>query len=168
MITVGGRRNHCFSLRSQTVLYETSYASREIMSNFVLLLLGLLTVGIVTAIVESEQTTAFWRQNAQEYIRSKLAAAAQPNRNRARNVILLLGDGMSLQTIAAARMYLGGEEVSLPFEQWPHFGMARTYSVDRQVSDSANTATAYLHGVKVRSDDGCVKLFSTLSNHTFT
>lgn len=107
-------------------------------------------IGLVAAAVDpAEQTSAFWRQNAQKYIRSKLAAHAQPNRNRARNVILLLGDGMSLQTIAAARMYLGGEELSMPFEEWPHFGLSRTYAVDRQVSDSANTATAYLHGVKV-------------------
>lgn len=61
---------------------------------------------------------------------------------------MLLGDGMSMQTIAATRAFMGGEEIKLSFEDWPHFGLAKTYAVDYQVSDSANTATAYLSGVK--------------------
>lgn len=101
-----------------------------------------------TAAVSETQSAAYWRQSAQQYIRDKLRTAAHPNLNRARNIILFMGDGMSMQTVAAARMYLGGEEHRLSFEDFPHFGLSKTYAVNHQVSDSANTATAYLSGVK--------------------
>lgn len=38
---------------------------------------------------------------------------------------MFLGDGMSLQTVAATRMYMGGEELSLSFEKFPHFGLSK-------------------------------------------
>lgn len=41
-----------------------------------------------------------------------------------------------------------GEESQLSFEKFPYVGMSRTYCIDRQVADSACTATAYLGGVK--------------------
>jgi alkaline phosphatase len=59
-----------------------------------------------------------------------------------------LGDGMSHPTIAAARVYMGGEEKKLSFENFPYTASSKTYCVDKQVSDSACTATAYLSGVK--------------------
>ncbi|ERL84010.1 hypothetical protein D910_01329 [Dendroctonus ponderosae] len=70
------------------------------------------------------------------------------NFNTAKNVILFLGDGMSIPTIAATRVYLGGEEKSLSFEQFPYTGLSKTYCVDHQTADSACSATAYLGGVK--------------------
>lgn len=93
-----------------------------------------------------EQTPEYWRNNAQAHLASRLAQTV--NENRARNVILFLGDGMSLATVAATRVYMGGEEHQLSFERFPHFGLSKTYCVDRQVADSACTATAYLSGVK--------------------
>lgn len=76
----------------------------------------------------------------------------------ARNVILLVGDGMSLATVTAARILEGqlkggtGEENSLAFERMPWVGLAKTYSVNAQVPDSAATATALLSGVKTLSE----------------
>jgi alkaline phosphatase len=55
---------------------------------------------------------------------------------------------MSHPTIAAARVYMGGEEKKLHFEHFPFTASSKTYCVDKQVSDSACTATAYLTGVK--------------------
>lgn len=55
---------------------------------------------------------------------------------------------MSVPTYAATRMYLGGEEKELAFDKFPYSGLVKTYCVDRQVPDSACTATAYLNGVK--------------------
>lgn len=55
---------------------------------------------------------------------------------------------MSHPTIAAARVYMGGEEKKLSFEHFPFTASSKTYCVDKQVSDSACTATAYLTGVK--------------------
>jgi alkaline phosphatase len=75
----------------------------------------------------------------------------------ARNVILFVGDGMSLATVTAARILEGqlaggtGEENSLAFERMPWIGLAKTYSVNAQVADSAATATALLSGVKTLS-----------------
>ena len=55
---------------------------------------------------------------------------------------------MSHPTIAATRVYMGGEEKKLAFEEFPFTASSKTYCVDNQVSDSACTATAYLSGVK--------------------
>lgn len=74
----------------------------------------------------------------------------------ARNVILFIGDGMSLATVTAARILEGqlrgqpGEENRLAFEEFPYTGLAKTYNTDSQVPDSAGTATAMLTGVKTR------------------
>ncbi|XP_037051927.1 alkaline phosphatase-like [Bradysia coprophila] len=97
---------------------------------------------------EMEAEIEYWRESAQERLRSKLQIENSLNTNRAKNIIMFLGDGMSLPTVAATRMYMGGEEEQLSFEKFPHFGLSKTYCVDRQVADSACTATAYLHGVK--------------------
>lgn len=55
---------------------------------------------------------------------------------------------MSVPTVSSARVYQGGEAEELAFDKFPWVGLSKTYAVDRQVSDSANTATAYLCGVK--------------------
>ena len=73
---------------------------------------------------------------------------------RAKNVILFLGDGMSLTTVAAARIRAGqlagqpGEEHSLSWEHFPHTAFSRTYNTDAQTPDSAGTMTAIATGVK--------------------
>ncbi|XP_052895261.1 membrane-bound alkaline phosphatase-like [Anopheles moucheti] len=101
---------------------------------------------------EYEQTAQYWNIGAQ--LKLKEHVMRQPNLNIAKNVILFLGDGMSIPTLAASRMYLGqqqghtGEESQLSFEEFPDVGLVKTYCVDKQVADSACTATAYLCGVK--------------------
>lgn len=56
---------------------------------------------------------------------------------------------MSLQTSAVARVHAGGDEKhSLSFDKFPYMGLSKTYCVDRQVPDSAATATAFFTGVK--------------------
>ena len=75
----------------------------------------------------------------------------------ARNVILFVGDGMGVSTVTAARIHAGqikgvdGESYRLSMETLPHAALAKTYSHDSQVSDSASTATAMVAGVKSRS-----------------
>ncbi|KAL1138127.1 hypothetical protein AAG570_009819 [Ranatra chinensis] len=67
---------------------------------------------------------------------------------------MFLGDGMSIATVTAARIYAGqlkgapGEENNLAFDNFPHTGLSKTYCVDAQVADSACSSTAYLSGVK--------------------
>lgn len=86
------------------------------------------------------------------------AALAAPRRGeRARNVILFIGDGMSLDTVTAARIFAGqaqggsGEDHVLSFERLPHTALMKTYTTDLQVPDSAGTATAMLSGVKTKA-----------------
>lgn len=75
-------------------------------------------------------------------------------RGRGKNVILFVGDGMSVSTVTASRIFEGqgvgmmGEENSLSFENMPFSGFVKTYNVDAQTPDSAGTMTAMITGVK--------------------
>ena len=88
------------------------------------------------------------------------AAAAHANATRAahaKNVIVFLGDGMSITTVTAARILDGqrkgssGEENRLSFENFPATALSRTYETDFQTPDSAGTMTAIMSGVKTRA-----------------
>lgn len=74
---------------------------------------------------ELETEIAYWRLQAQDYLRAKVQIENSLNTNRAKNIIMFLGDGMSLPTVAATRMYLGAEEEQLSFEKFPHFGLSK-------------------------------------------
>ncbi|XP_056419204.1 intestinal-type alkaline phosphatase 1-like [Hyla sarda] len=81
----------------------------------------------------------------------------KPITHTAKNIIMFLGDGMGVPTIAAARIYQGqlkkqsGEENILEMETFPYVALSKVYNVDAQVPDSAGTGTAYLCGVKGNS-----------------
>ncbi|KAG5886731.1 hypothetical protein JTB14_027153 [Gonioctena quinquepunctata] len=96
--------------------------------------------------MDEETTQKFWNEQAEIAVRERLLRKI--NQNTAKNVILFLGDGMSIPTIAATRVYIGGEEKQLSFEKFPFTGFSKTYCVDHQTADSACSATAYLCGVK--------------------
>ncbi|KAH8246293.1 hypothetical protein KR038_011558 [Drosophila bunnanda] len=96
--------------------------------------------------ISGEETSEYWLTASKKLIREKLDFVR--NTNRAKNIILFLGDGMGLATLAAARSYIGGEELKLSFEEFPFTGLSKTYSVDKIVPDSACTSTSYLCGVK--------------------
>ncbi len=75
---------------------------------------------------------------------------------KAKNIILFVGDGMSLPTVAASRIYEGqlkgmsGEENLLSFETMPYTGFSKTFNTDSQTPDSAGTMTAMITGVKTK------------------
>ncbi|XP_054426595.1 intestinal-type alkaline phosphatase-like [Pteronotus mesoamericanus] len=117
-----------------------------------LLLLGLrpqLSLGVIPA---EEEDPAFWNRQAARTLEA--ARKLQPIQTAAKNLILFLGDGMGVPTVTAARILKGqmngklGPESPLAMDQFPYTALAKTYNVDRQVPDSAGTATAYLCGVK--------------------
>ncbi len=116
-----------------------------------LALILFLTVQSVTAQSLSPEAQA-WFNSGREFVEEKRKQTRGPR--RARNVILFIGDGMGLTTVTASRIYEGqlkgnsGEENLLSFEQFPHTALSKTYAVDRQVTDSASTATAMVTGVK--------------------
>lgn len=87
---------------------------------------------------------------------AEAAAARGAGAQRARNLILFVGDGMSLTTVTAARILEGqrqgqpGEEHRLGWEDFPATAFSRTYNTDSQTPDSAGTMTAMATGVKTR------------------
>ncbi|XP_039756704.1 membrane-bound alkaline phosphatase-like [Pararge aegeria] len=100
----------------------------------------------------AELLASYWYEDARAAIAARRPLAR--GGGAARNVVLFLGDGMSVPTLAAARALLGqragrpGEEAQLAFEAFPSVGLAKTYCVNAQTADSACSATAYLCGVK--------------------
>ncbi|KAL7825345.1 hypothetical protein AOLI_G00325520 [Acnodon oligacanthus] len=106
---------------------------------------------LVLCVVE-EKDPGFWRAQAQATLQSALSRKL--NTNVAKNIVLFLGDGMGITTITAARILKGqlenqtGEETVMTMDTFPYVGLAKVYSVDFQIPDSAATATAYLCGVK--------------------
>lgn len=76
-----------------------------------------------------ESTSSYWRADAQKKLRQQLEK--KTNTNVAKNLIMFLGDGMSISTITAARIYFGqksgmpGEETLLSFENFPHLGLSK-------------------------------------------
>nr|XP_020028384.1 intestinal-type alkaline phosphatase-like [Castor canadensis] len=108
-----------------------------------------LCLGVIP--VEEENPT-FWNQKAAEALNT--AKKLQPIQTAAKNLILFLGDGMGVSTVTATRILKGqleghlGPETPLAMDHFPYLALSKTYNVDRQVPDSAGTATAYLCGVK--------------------
>jgi len=97
-------------------------------------------------------------ESAQWWFREGAAEAASRGamRGRAKNLILFVGDGMSLATVAAARILEGqqqgqsGEEHRLAWENFPDTALSRTYNTDYQTPDSAGTMSAMATGAKTR------------------
>lgn len=94
-----------------------------------------------------------WNQMAKDTLTS--AIKMKPNTGVAKNVIVFIGDGMGVSTVNAARIYRGqknnrtGEETVLEWEKFPYAAFSKIYGADKQIPDSAQTATAILGGVKV-------------------
>ncbi|XP_073825558.1 membrane-bound alkaline phosphatase-like [Musca autumnalis] len=111
------------------------------------------TLGVDKPTPEEEKDPEFWRSMARAEV-LKTLETQNLNVNKAKNIIMFLGDGMSLSTVVAARILKGqrknhtGEEDALSFEKFPHMALSKTYCANAQVPDSACTATAYLCGVK--------------------
>jgi alkaline phosphatase len=107
--------------------------------------------GLRAKAVNGETPQRWYDQGART---ARQAAAQSPKPNKARNVILFVGDGMGISTVSAARILEGqlrgatGEENRLSFERLPYVGLSKTYSVDGQTPDSAPTMTAMVAGIK--------------------
>ncbi|KAM3621302.1 uncharacterized protein V6R79_009243 [Siganus canaliculatus] len=102
---------------------------------------------------EKEKDPKFWNNWAQRTLKNALMLQ-RLNTNKAKNLILFLGDGMGVSTVTAARILKGqlngqsGEDTLLEMEKFPFVSLSKTYNTDAQVADSAGTATAFLCGVK--------------------
>lgn len=98
------------------------------------------------------ETPAWWFRDG-----AAQAAARGAMHGHAKNVIIFLGDGMSLTTVTAARIFEGqrkegsGEENRLSWENFPATALSKTYNTDSQTPDSAGTMSAIATGVKTRA-----------------
>lgn len=96
-----------------------------------------------------------WYTDAQAALQARIAA--QPNTNRAKNVIILVADGNGVATNLASRLWAGqqaggyGDDHVQAHEAFPHLGLAKTYNTNAQTPDSAGTATAIMAGVKTKA-----------------
>lgn len=72
----------------------------------------------------TEESGDYWRNVGQELLKAQLKKNTI-NTNRAKKVILFLGDGMSIPTLAAGRVYMGGEEKQFSFEQFDYSGLSK-------------------------------------------
>ncbi|WP_426164736.1 alkaline phosphatase [Sandarakinorhabdus sp. DWP1-3-1] len=120
------------------------------------LTLGLTAPALAAPVLDTPVKDAYWADGRAQ-VAARLRAVNRPT--RARNVILMIGDGMGIATITAARIYDGqnpgpglprrsGEENSLAFETLPHVALVKTYNINAQVGDSAGTASAMNTGIK--------------------
>lgn len=77
-------------------------------------------------LIPESQRNSGWYQDAE----ARLATKPILSKNKAKNVILFIGDGMGVSTITAARILDGqnkghaGEENNLSFETFPFTGLA--------------------------------------------
>lgn len=105
--------------------------------------------------VAAADSPAQWFEAGARSVRE--AMQLEPERGRARNIILFVGDGMGVSTVTAARILEGqlrggsGEENLLAFERLPYVALVKTYTTDQQVPDSAGTMTAMMTGVKTKA-----------------
>ena len=118
-----------------------------------------------TASTDYRGTTASWLQNGAAAIQARVSERV--NKRRAKNVILFVGDGMSVTTLTAGRILEGqlagqsGEENLLSFEHFPNTALVKTYNVNSQVPDSAGTASALNSGTKTE-----MGVINTAPTHT--
>lgn len=86
---------------------------------------------------EAEKDAHYWVQEAQEAIEQLETPHCRRHTSAfAKNVVMFLGDGMSVPTLAAARTLLGqrqgknGEETKLSFEKFPTVGLVKVSCTD--------------------------------------
>jgi len=70
---------------------------------------------------------------------------------KAKNVIILIGDGMGINQITAYKIAKGGPNYSTAFDQFPFTGLVKVHSFDNLITDSAASATALSSGIKTKN-----------------
>ncbi len=113
-------------------------------------------VSLVAPARAANELREVWFESGRQAVARARAVEIAPDQ-RAKNVIVFLGDGMGASTVTAARILEGqlagrtGEENVLSFERFPHLALIKTYNTNQQTADSAGTMTAILSGVKTRA-----------------
>tara|TARA_Y100000766_G_scaffold56973_1_gene46464 strand:+ start:494 stop:1822 length:1329 start_codon:yes stop_codon:yes gene_type:complete len=74
-----------------------------------------------------------------------------PVERKAKNIILLISDGMSLSQVSTYRLLKGGPNERISVDKFPISGIVLTHSEDAIVTDSASSATAFSTGKKTNN-----------------
>lgn len=131
------------------------HSPRAPRTGLVVLCRALALCAAASGVAARDENPGQWYNDGNAELQRTLQLKA--NEGRAKNVILFVGDGMGLSTITAARIFDGqqrnesGEENSLAFEELPYMALAKTYTTDLQVPDSAGSATAIMSGIKTKA-----------------
>jgi len=114
-------------------------------------------------LAEKENSNFWMSKGSNELTKAKNRVL---NEGIAKNIIIFVGDGMSIPTVTAARVLKGqffsenknrdiaireGNSETIHWENFPNLGLSKTYSVNGMVPESASTATAIFSGVKTVS-----------------
>lgn len=94
----------------------------------------------------AERSQNFWINHGQNLLEQKINQKF--NLNKAKNVVIFIGDGMGLSTLMATRSYISDVQTELSFEKFPFTGLSKPYCINYQVPDSSCTSSAILTGVK--------------------
>lgn len=129
------------------------------LSALVLMLIIVVSVYIFTRnpAIPTLNTQSPWFQEGRESVLFASRKEINNNPGAAKNIILFVGDGMSLTTVTASRIFAGqqagqsGEEAMLSFEHFPWTGLSKTYNTNQQTPDSAGTMTAMMTGIKTKA-----------------
>lgn len=97
------------------------------------------------------RSTPLVRRLALIFIVFALAASSCLAASAPKNIILLIGDGMGIGAITAARCAGPGPNGRLMMDSMPVTGFALTHPVDVLVTDSAASGTALATGAKTRN-----------------
>ncbi|OUS40306.1 hypothetical protein A9R00_06705, partial [Oleispira antarctica] len=136
--------------------------------SFILLgiMLSLIACGQSGNTGKDQTSSALWFQQGKEKVQQRKLFLEKEQENessrKAKNIIFVVGDGMGVSTLTAARIFVGqqqgllGEEFALSFESFPHTALIKTYNVDLQTPDSAGTMSALMTGLK--TNEGIISL----------
>ena len=80
-----------------------------------------------------------------------LQKAIIPIKNKPKNIILLISDGMSLTQVSTYRLLKGGPNERIAVDKFPISGIVLTHSKNAIVTDSASSATAFSTGRKTNN-----------------
>jgi alkaline phosphatase len=84
------------------------------------------------------------------------AVARADGSGRAKNIIIMVPDGMGLADVTATRIYKNGlDGAPLSFETLQQIGYQRTYSLNSTITDSAPAASAWACGEKFNNGEIC-------------
>lgn len=83
------------------------------------------------------------------------ARADRAGEGKARNIIVMVPDGMGLADVTATRIHRHGLDGMLSFETLENIGYQKTYSASSVITDSAPAASAWACGEKFNNGEIC-------------